>query len=186
MLQEAIEKNRGFLKVCGIAAVVFAGIYVVYGLWNGILAATTLRWLFRSHHSSLTLYYAGNVPTSLLLALMFLALGEFLWWLLCCDHKPSLLLQHVDKVIYVYAATRVLFLVLQGIAAAFGYSSPTHWFFWRELLRGAAMTAMNAVLLVPWVLLAIAARKGVKLIEEFQRSRKVMSGQGESEQATGV
>jgi hypothetical protein len=170
MLQEAIDKNRKFLKVCGITAAVFAVVNVVASLLNAASMVGNLRWVFFSMGGFVAMLLSVcNTFASLLVAVMFLALGEFIWWALDRSHKAGPVLQHVDKAIYAYVGVRMFFRCVGGLTMVL-QGNPMQGAFWRAGLYYSWTAIWEAVTLVPWVLLGIAVGKGARLILESQKA----------------
>jgi|GEM_PF-3548588 len=198
MLQEAIEKNRGFLKVCVVAAVITGAAVLIYIV---CMAAAVIVTLAREQDSlkawqirDLAMMGLSGVAVTLK-AMMAFALADFIRWMLnranqpawilrrvdngiypCVVVQPGWILKRIDKCIYLCIGVRLLYSVFAIWTAdtsgdACGQDNG------RGILQIALFLAFQLLWIVPWVLIGIAAGKGVRLMEEYRRSGEVANGQ---------
>ena len=174
MLQEAIEKNRGFLKVCAAVAVIVGVAGLIGIVWIGlalVLSPTMGEGPLKSWQVQELVKMGLSAAAIALKAMVAFALASFILWMLNPTRQQGWILRRVDRCIYLYVGLRLLNSIFaMWTAKTSGESTEQDHII--NILHIVYFVAFQVLWVVPWVLVGIAAGKGVMLIEESKK-RKV-------------
>ena len=152
-----IEKNKGLLKFYCVAARIIGWVLLITaGTWT----VSTLSGYSRSSTPFIT---SITIFIRILVGLVVLGVAQFIRHLSETDYKPGWILRHGEKILYLYAALRViritfLFFVDAKIMGDSIYYSP-----WGFLVANGLPAVASALILVG---LAQILRRIMPIIEE--------------------
>ena len=156
-MNEFIEKNKGLLKFYCVAARIIG--------WVLLITAATSTVSILSGYSSFSIPYVMPITNliRILIGLVVLGVAQFIRYLCETEYKPGWILRHGEKILYLYAALRViritfLFFVDAKIMADSIYYSP-----WGFLVDNVLPVVASALILVG---LAQILRRVMPIIEE--------------------
>jgi len=187
MLQEAIEKNRGFLKVCAVAAIITGAVSLGTNVFIWMQTILRLKMPIGLPGIQSIASSVHGVAGAILRTIVLFALADLIRWALDRENRPGWMLMHVDKIIYLQVVlTIAYYFVAQWIVHQQWVTYHMHAQTlspWRLIGPNTVLSAASLAFASGFgVLKGIAAGKGVRLMEEYRKSREVASEeQGQSE-----
>jgi hypothetical protein len=170
MLQEAIEKNRGFLRVCAVAAVIVGALSLGIHVFTRMQMILGLKDPLELWGINLLVMSVYGMAEALLRAMVLFALADLIRWALDRDSKPGWMLRHVDKIIYLQVALTVAYYIASQLIMH-RMQGPRAWP-WLAMGGSIVMWAVYVSLGIGFgVLKGMAAGRGVRLIEECQKAK---------------
>ena len=159
-----IEKNRGLLKTCCVAAKIFGWISLSMGclaaVGHSIALVTRIGdWaVFQD-------YFRNDVPWNVIqgiaAGLLALGIGQFIRFVYDNDYRPNWVLRNATRLLYTYAVVFGISLITRCIMA-----SP-HWDHWAEIaIRLLAFIIYGAGTILLSVGLALILKRILPVIEE--------------------
>jgi hypothetical protein len=171
MLQEAIEKNRKFLRVCAVVAVLDGAVSLAIAISMAVTLVYSFEWPpIKPQQVHAVVSYAHGCVAVVLNAMMMFAMADFIRWVLDRSSKPGWMLRKVDITIYLYVVLRITFAVV-SMWLVRCIDEPSGPWSGRWIWQMALTLGSQPLSMVPWVLFGIAAGKGVRLIGEYQKSK---------------
>jgi hypothetical protein len=167
MLQEAIEKNRKFLRVCAVVAVVTGAVSLAIAISMAVMMASFEWPLIKPQQVHAVVSYAHKGVAVVLKAMMMFALADLIRWVLDRGSKPGWMLRKVDITIYLYVAVQITYAIV-SICIIRSIDEPSGPWSGRWIWQMALTLSGQPLSMVPWVLFGIAAGKGVRLIGAAQ------------------
>jgi hypothetical protein len=156
-MNEFIEKNKGLLKFYCIAARIIG--------W--VLLITAGKWTV----SSLSGYSSFSIPfvmpitifIRILIGLVLLGVAQFIRYLFETEYKPGWILCHGEKILYLYAALRVIRIAFLFFVDAKRMGDSIYYSPWGFLEANGLPVVASALILVG---LAQILRRVMPIIEE--------------------
>ncbi|MHC4265754.1 MAG: hypothetical protein ACYSUK_07465 [Planctomycetota bacterium] len=116
-MNEFIEKNKQLFKIYYTAALIMGWILIVL---PGIKSALLLFYILRAGEVRMIMMgtFLELVFGQIILGVFLLAVAQFIRFLISGSNKASGLLQHIDKIIYLYAIVKVARIIFVYLSEA--------------------------------------------------------------------
>ncbi len=156
-MNEFIDKNKGLLKFYCVAARIIGWVLLITA---GI---RTVEILSGYSSFSIPFFMPIIIFTRILIGLVVLGVAQFIRYLFETEYKPGWILRHGEKILYLYAALRVIRItfILFGDAKRMGDS--IYYSLWESLVANGLPVVASALILVG---LAQILRRVMPIIEE--------------------
>ena len=156
-MNEFIEKNKGLLRTYCVAARIIG--------W--VLLITTGTWMVStlSGYSSFSLPFVMPITIfiRILVGLVILGVAQFIRYLFETEYKPGWILRHGEKILYLYAALRIIRITFLFFVDAKRMGDPIYYSPWGFLEANGLPVVASALILVG---LAQILRRVMPIIEE--------------------
>ena len=152
-----IEENRRLLKIYCISARIIGWVLLITtGTWT----VSTL-----SGYSSFSIPFVMPITIfiHILVGLVILGVAQFIRYLFETEYKPSLILRHGEKILYLYAVLRVTRISLLFFVDAKRMGDSIHYSPWGFIVANMLPVVASALILVG---LAQILRRVMPIIEE--------------------
>ena len=156
-MNEFIEKNKGLLRTYCVAARIIGWVLLITaGTWT----VSTL-----SGYSSFSLPFVMPITIfiRILVGLVILGVAQFIRYLFETEYKPGWILRHGEKILYLYAALRIIRITFLFFVDAKRMGDPIYYSPWGFLEANGLPVVASALILVG---LAQILRRVMPIIEE--------------------
>jgi len=156
-MNEFIEKNRRLLKIyCVSARIIGWVLLITAGTWT----VSTL-----SGYSSFSIPFVMPITIfiRILVGLVVLGVAQFIRYLFETEYKPGSILRHGEKILYLYAALRVIRITLLFFVDAKRMGDSIYYSSWGFLVLNCLPVVAGALIMVG---LAQILRRVMPIIEE--------------------
>ena len=161
MLNNAIEKNKRYLRFCSYVAQ-FSGLLL---LLLGFISLVLMLWNFYPTKYDVVLvckYISPYIFRFIFPGLFLLGINQLIKYLIDINFKPNWILKFSDKIIYLYVALLVINFIFFSIYQKETIVANQHHFL-ATWIPSAIFTSVKALL---WVGMAKVLRRIVPIIEE--------------------
>jgi len=156
-MNEFIEKNRRLLKIYCIAARIIG--------W--VLLITSGTWIVKTlsgySHSSMPFFMPISTFIHILVGLVVLGVAQFIRYLFETEYKPGWILRHGEKILYLYAALRVIRITVLFFVNAKRMGDSIYYSPWGFIVANGLPVVAGALIMVG---LAQILRRVMPMIEE--------------------
>lgn len=156
-MNEFIEKNRRLLKIYCVATRIIG--------WVLLITAGTWIVSILSGYSSFSIPFVMPITIfiRILVGLVVLGVAQFIRYLFETEYKPGWILRNGEKILYLYAALRVIRITLLFFADAKRMGDSIHYSPWGFLVANGLPVVAVALIMVG---LAQILRRVIPIIEE--------------------
>ena len=156
-MNEFIEKNRRLLNIyCVVARIIGWVLLITAGTW-------TVSTLSGYSSFSLPCVMPITIFIRILVGLVILGVAQFIRYLFETEYKPGWILRHGEKILYLYAALRIIRITFLFFVDAKRMGDPIYYSPWGFLEANGLPVVASALILVG---LAQILRRVMPIIEE--------------------
>ena len=141
-MNEFIAKNRRLLKIYCVAARIIG--------WVLLITASTWTVSTLSGYSSFSIPFVMPITIfiRILVGLVVLCVAQFIRYLFETEYKPGSILRHGEKILYLYAALRVIRITLLFFADAKSMGDSIYYSPWGFIVANVLPVVASALILV--------------------------------------
>jgi len=141
-MNDFIKQNRRLLKFyCTVARIIGWVLLITAGIWT----VSTL-----SGYSSFSIPFVMPITIfiRILVGLVVLGVAQFIRYLFETEYKPGLILRHGEKILYLYAALRIIRITLLFFVDAKNMGDSIYYSPWGFIVANGLPVVASALILV--------------------------------------
>jgi len=160
MLNNAIEKNKRFLRFCSHVAQFSGALLLLLGLIS--IALTVWDYYMPGYGMGIVTVISRYTFRLIFPSLFLLGINQFIKSLIDSNFKPNWILKFSDKIIYLYVALLIINFIFFTIYQTETTVASSH-FYLTTWIPSAIFASVKALL---WIAMAQVLRRIVPMIEE--------------------